>query len=230
MIDVFGSKNLLKAITNFSEEYPIKNIILSSSLESQFSKSITPSLSKMEYLNDDEKQVIFSDFRKNFRKLEDPGKILVVDFLGERNTISNYNNSKITLNNESKKYLNNKSIINMPLDSRIKLIPTLINQFVNHVSTYEKVVICEFYLSNYYIDHNNLVQLHTNQYSINKVNALLKTFYDYLKYQSSSYTFLEFNNIYSEIKDNVKPNPWVYSEFSLKNIEKKLYENLTDIM
>lgn len=226
MIDVFGSKNLLKIAKNVYGEENIRNKTISSSLESQFASSISPNLSKLDALSDEEKDIVTSDFRKTFRNSETKSDILLVDFLGERNAIGNYNNSKITLNNEVRNYLVNENTVTMPLDNRIKLLPNLIESFVTCIKDYDQVIICEFYLTNYYLDQNNMVNLNPSQYSINKVNALLKTFYDHLKYHQSSFTYMQFDTIYSDTINSIKPSPWIYSNLSSKYIQKKLRKEI----
>lgn len=42
MIDIFGSKNLLKIVNNMYGKENVSNKIISSTLESQFSSSIAP--------------------------------------------------------------------------------------------------------------------------------------------------------------------------------------------
>lgn len=226
MVDIFGSKNLLKIATNIYGEENIINKTISSSLESQLASSIAPNLSSLESLTDEAKIIVNSDFRKSFRKTENKSSILLVDFLGERNAIGNYKNSKITLNSEVRSFLANEKIVTMSLDNRIKMLPNLIESISNSFQEYEEVIICEFYLTNYYLDNNNMVNLNPNQYSINKVNALLKSFYNHLKFYHSTYTYLQFDTIYSDTINNNNPSPWVYSDFSNKYIAKRLKNNI----
>lgn len=226
MIDIFGSKNLLKIVNNIYGEENVSNKIISSTLESQFSSAIAPSSAQLEIVDENEKEIIISDFRKSFRKLESKSDVLLVDFLSERNSICNYKNSKITFNSEAKKIFKNEQLVTMPMDTRVKLLSTILENFSSSVKDYDKVIICEFYLTNYHIDENNMIKLNSNQYSINRVNALLKTFYDYLKFHNSSFTYLHFETIYSPINKNKKASPWIYSDFSNKTIEKFISQSI----
>lgn len=226
MIDIFGSKNLLKIVTSIYSEEEINNKIISSSLESQFASSIAPSFAKLETFSTADKEIITADFRKSFRKNENKGNILIVDFLGERNAIGNYRDSKLTLNNEVKKFLDVEKINTLMLENRIKLLPGLIENFASVANEYDDVIICEFYLTNQHLDQDNMIKLNPNQYSINKVNALIKTFYDYLKFHNSEYTYVQFDTLYSDTNQSLKPSPWIYSGFSKNYIEKILKEKI----
>lgn len=62
MIDIFGSKNLLDILNNLYNENEIGNKIISSTLESQFATSISPS-SKLESSTEIDKEIINADFR-----------------------------------------------------------------------------------------------------------------------------------------------------------------------
>lgn len=222
MIDIFGSKNLLDILNNLYNENEIGNKIISSTLESQFASSISPS-SKLESSTEIDKEIINADFRKFFR-VQNHNDILIMDLLSERNGIGNYKNSKITLNTEVLNYLEEEKINTIMLDSRIKLLPGLIERFEESVKDYNKVLICEFYLTNYHLDQDNMIKMNTNQYSINKVNALLKTFYDYIKFNNPNFIFISFDEIYSKVNSKGKVSPWIYSEFSnnhIKNIISK---------
>ena len=220
MIDVFGSKNLLEVVNSLYEEKDIGEKVISSTLESQFASSISPS-SRFELLTEQEKEILSADFRKFFR-VKNHNDILIMDLLSERNAIGNYKNSKITLNNEVKKYLSNQKLSSIMLENRIKLLPGLVDSFVKSSQDYNKVVICEFYLTNYYLDQHNLINMNPNQYSINKINALLKTFYDYIKFNNPNFIFITFDDIYSELNNTGKVNPWIYSDFSNNYIKTKL--------
>lgn len=222
MIDIFGSKNLLDILNNLYNENEIGNKIISSTLESQFASSISPS-SKLESSTEIDKEIINADFRKFFR-VQNHNDILIMDLLSERNGIGNYKNSKITMNTEVRNYLEEEKINTIMLDSRIKLLPGLIERFEESVKDYNKVLICEFYLTNYHLDQDNMIKMNTNQYSINKVNALLKTFYDYIKFNNPNFIFISFDEIYSKVNSKGKVSPWIYSEFSnnhIKNIISK---------
>lgn len=219
MVDVFGSKNLLDIITSIYGEDKINNTILSSSLESQYTSSIAPNSNNLELVSDADKEIIVSDFRKSFRKNDDKTNILFVDLLSERNAIANYNDSRITLNSEIRKFIKDENLKTLTLEKRIKLLPNLVNNFVSTVEDYEKVVVCEFYLTNHYLDENNMIKLNPDQYGINKVNALLKTFYDLIKYQNNNFVIIQFESVYSDINHSKKPSPWIYSSFSKKQIE-----------
>lgn len=222
MIDIFGSKNLLGILNNLYNENEIGNKIISSTLESQFASSISPS-SKLESSTEIDKEIINADFRKFFR-VQNHNDILIMDLLSERNGIGNYKNSKITMNTEVRNYLEEEKINTIMLDSRIKLLPGLIERFEESVKDYNKVLICEFYLTNYHLNQDNMIKMNPNQYSINKVNALLKTFYDYIKFNNPNFIFISFDEIYSKVNSKGKVSPWIYSEFSnnhIKNIISK---------
>lgn len=109
----------------------------------------------------------------------------------------------------------------MPIDARVKLLPTILENFSSSVKDYDKVIICEFYLTNYHIDENNMIKLNSNQYSINRVNALLRTFYDYIKFNNPNFIFITFDEIYSKVNSNGKVSPWIYSDFSNNYIKNK---------
>lgn len=217
MIDLFGSKNLLEVLNNLYEENEIGNKVISSTLESQFASTISPT-SRLESLTELEKEVISADFRKFFR-VKNHNDILFMDLLSERNGIGNYRNSKITMNSEVKNYLEEKNLSTIMLDNRIKLIPGLVKDLEKSVNDYNRVIVCEFYLTNYHLDQDNMIKMNPNQYSINKVNALLKTFYDYIKFNNPNFTFISFDEIYSKVNNNGKVSPWIYSEFSNNNIK-----------
>lgn len=142
-----------------------------------------------------------------------------MDLLSERNGIGNYKNSKITMNTEVRNYLEEEKINTIMLDSRIKLLPGLIERFEESVKDYNKVLICEFYLTNYHLDQDNMIKMNTNQYSINKVNALLKTFYDYIKFNNPNFILISFDEIYSKANSKGKVSPWIYSDFSNNHIK-----------
>lgn len=217
MIDIFGSKNLLDILNNLYNENEIGNKIISSTLESQFASSISPS-SKLESSTEIDKEIINADFRKFFR-VQNHNDILIMDLLSERNGIGNYKNSKITMNTEVRNYLEEEKINTIMLDSRIKLLPGLIERFEESVKDYNKVLICEFYLTNYHLDQDNMIKMNPNQYSINKVNALLKTFYDYIKFNNPNFIFISFEEIYSKVNNKGKVSPWIYSDFSNNHIK-----------
>src|SRR5699024_3979869 len=217
MIDIFGSKNLLDILNNLYNENEIGNKIISSTLESQFSSSISPT-SKLESSTEIDKEIINADFRKFFR-VQNHNDILIMDLLSERNGIGNYKNSKITMNTEVRNYLEEEKINTIMLDSRIKLLPGLIERFEESVKDYNKVLICEFYLTNYHLDQDNMIKMNPNQYSINKVNALLKTFYDYIKFNNPNFIFISFEEIYSKVNSKGKVSPWIYSDFSNNHIK-----------
>lgn len=217
MIDIFGSKNLLDILNNLYNENEIGNKIISSTLESQFASSISPS-SKLESSTEIDKEIINADFRKFFR-VQNHNDILIMDLLSERNGIGNYKNSKITMNTEVRNYLEEEKINTIMLDSRIKLLPGLIERFEESVKDYNKVLICEFYLTNYHLDQDNMIKMNPNQYSINKVNALLKTFYDYIKFNNPNFIFISFDEIYSKVNSKGKVSPWIYSDFSNNHIK-----------
>lgn len=217
MIDIFGSKNLLDILNNLYNENEIGNKIISSTLESQFASSISPS-SKLESSTEIDKEIINADLRKFFR-VQNHNDILIMDLLSERNGIGNYKNSKITMNTEVRNYLEEEKVNTIMLDSRIKLLPGLIEIFEESVKDYNKVLICEFYLTNYHLDQDNMIKMNPNQYSINKVNALLKTFYDYIKFNNPNFIFISFDEIYSKVNSNGKVSPWLYSDFSNNHIK-----------
>lgn len=224
MIDIFGSKNLLEVLNNLYEENDIGNKVISSTLESQFASTISPA-SRLESLTELEKEVINADFRKFFR-VKNHNAILFMDLLSERNGIGNYRNSKITMNSEVKNYLEEEKISTIMLDNRIKLIPGLAKHLEESVSDYNKIIVCEFYLTNYHLDQDNMIKMNPNQYSINKVNALLKTFYDYIKFNNPNFTFISFDEIYSKANKSGKVSPWIYSDFSSNHIKNKINNNL----
>lgn len=202
------------------EKNEIGKTIISSTLESQFSSSISPN-SNFESLTDLEKEIISADFRKLFRT-QKHNDILIMDFLSERNAIGNYKESKITLNNEVKNYLSEEKISNIMLDNRIKLLPRLVEMFSQSVQDYNKVVICEFHLTTYHLDQDNMIKMNPNPYSINKVNALLKTFYDYIKFNNPNFIFISFDEIFSKVNRNGRVSPWIYSDFSHNHIKNKI--------
>lgn len=226
MIDLLGSKNLYEVLKELKMSEKIKNSFISTTLESQFSSTMSTSENNLSGLNEVEKQIIEVEFRKLFRQIEDRGNILIVDFLSERNNLGKTKNTKVTLNTEVKKYLADEKVSTMMLEERARLIPNLISNFIEVAEKYEKVIICEFYLTNRHIDSNNLLKLNGNQYSINKVNALLKTFYDYLKYNHPEFTYLNFEDLMSEAFEGKSAKPWIYSKYSIEIIGEGLNKSI----
>ncbi|QQD85666.1 DUF6270 domain-containing protein [Jeotgalicoccus sp. ATCC 8456] len=226
MIDIFGSKTLHQVTSNIIGPEKLNSSVISSSLESQFSTSLTLSNSKLDQLNGMERSIVENEYKKSFRLNGTRGKYLLVDFLSERNNIVQYNKSKLTSNTEIRKFLENEKTKNVILDNRAKSIPSYIDRFTEIADSYEKVIVAELYLTNYSLDENNMLVINPNQYGINKVNALLKTFYEHLKFKKSNYNYIKLEDYYSDISSNGRVSPWLYSELTNKKLEELLHKCL----
>jgi len=225
-IDIFGSKVILEILNDIQEknDYNIDSIYIGTTLESQYSQSISPQDKYYNELIEDDKKIIETDFKKLFRRESghSANDTLIVDFYSERHSIARLNGSSVTINASVNRYIGDTKTQIISMEQRNNQLENLIQKFNESIKNYRNVILLEIYLCNKYIDEDGIVKRYKNQYSINKVNAYLKTVYDFVKDTNKDITIISLNEILSKSSRA----PWDLSEFSKGKLSEQITKTL----
>lgn len=219
-IDYFGSKRIYEYLKEQGVEF--NQLYLNTTIESQYFSSMPPV--NIDGINEIDKNIIESDFRKSFRNNE-KSDILILDLTVERMGVAKYKSISVTLSEEVQKHIPKVDLKPIILQGRINNIPANVNKFVSDLSTYKKVILIDIYLPYSYIDENGIIKLFDDVYNINKLNAFIKTYSDLIRYYSDNLITLNQNDSIAKIENN-KVFPYFFSEYSLESIYSDLKEHI----